>query len=333
MSPDDVNQEGPHRVRRSIAWSVGVGATVLLLAGLVAVLMARASQPIPPPIPSPDLPTPTSQPTRSAPEIMHQVQTLCLSTEHSFTGLETPLSLPVQEGVSAVFSALEVHVLPAGSACDATLTITISGEALSAEYYPTTGGPAQTCYTGVDLQTQLTLVHPLEAPIDLLVRDHRLPKGGTILSCTSAKHAITKSWRTSLFDALVALWGSQEPLMAALSAPDLRMDAIHELEDLEQDQLASLLPSLVLLLDNPDWDLALAATTALAAHGSAARTAVPSLIKQLARLPVEGKTAAILQTQVAAAVYVHPAHALQRITGEDLGLDAEPWQEWWAANQ
>lgn len=105
------------------------------------------------------------------------------------------------------------------------------------------------------------------------------------------------------------------PLQALLGQPDpaLRAAAARALGMLESERA---LPALEARLDDPDPRVVEAAATALGLLGRPA--AIDALLARLGRAPAD-------DLRVADSL----VRALERITGQQLGSEAAPWQAWW----
>jgi len=110
-------------------------------------------------------------------------------------------------------------------------------------------------------------------------------------------------------------------------APRVRLEAIAELGSRRDDAEESV-PVLIALIAEPKTDASVhvAAVSALGSLGPTARAAVPALIDEMSQ--PERKTVEIDGEEYAAATSL----ALEKITGQQFGRDAERWRRWVTEN-
>lgn len=223
-------------------------------------------------------PTPEATPTLSP---VQAVETICLEVQQSYPDIEEEVSEPIAETVRDILAGLGLQVVSEGTPCDATLTFALTGEALSAFYGPV---PPDRCYTGAEVNGQMTLTMPGRAPLTLPISERKRPTQGLITDCPTKVHApFDWVWPRPVLDGLASLWPPPQVFVQALG--------------------------------DEDWDVRRAAALALRDIGPDAKEAVPALIQALGDEGSGGRLPTAL--------------ALEAITGQDFGEDAERWQQWW----
>jgi len=191
--------------------------------------------------------------------------------------------------------------------CDATLTITMTGQPLGAEYIYD-----GFCYRGADISGEMTLSAERHESVTFpLNRTMGPPRTVDAAGCAKepagAPFLSTLSW--PLLDGLNDLWGPLA-LIQALADPAMRNAAHAMLVDIG----AEVVPLLIHALGDENWEIREAAALALWELGPEAEQAIPALIQAVVDGREEASTAVL---------------ALEAITGQDFGFDAEAWQEWW----
>jgi hypothetical protein len=139
------------------------------------------------------------------------VHTLCLQVEQSYPQIEDPtFSQPIEETVQGILIELGLHVVSEGIPCEATLALSLTGEALGA-YYHGVSGP---CYTGAEFNGEVTLTMPGREPLSLPISGMRATSdfitSSYDASCSGEHNAPFESvWPTAVLDGLTYLWGPQ----------------------------------------------------------------------------------------------------------------------------
>jgi len=257
--------------------------------------------------PTPDQPTATPTPFPG-----QGVQTLCLEAEQSYPEIEEEFSLPIAETVQRILVGLGVQVVAEGTACDAALTIGLTGEPLGESYR---NAPRDPCYAGARVNGEMTLALPGRAPLTLAISGKE-PTPLIAYSCpTKTEAPFDEAWASAALDGLANLWPANQVFVQALAAEDedLSVAAAERLGEMGPEE--GVVPALIHALANESWSVRDIAADALGKIGPEAKGAVPALIRALQdESPME-------RWQF--------ADALGAITGQDFGEDAGRWRQWW----
>jgi HEAT repeat protein len=273
------------------------------------------------PIDTAELPTPTSASTNtSKPELplpnleaLEGVTTIQLVVQQSYPQLEEDFSLPIADICQRTLERVGFEVVDeTATQYDATLFVTVTGQALSASYLP--GG---TMYTGAELEGNLSLSVPRAEPYERPLSAQVSPPASVSYSAgakpTEPRQAPfgEVEWQQPFFLALHELWGLQ-PVIRALEDenPQVRMAAASALGEIgpetgvvsaliralgDNDTRAGeraaavlaqisgpiLVPDFIESLRDLDGDVRANAAYALGVIGPEAKEAVPYLIEAL----------------------------------------------------
>ena len=203
---------------------------VLLLVALVVTILALAceegEEEVATTTPSPAAtgtatpdatPSPEATPTHEATPTLsplQNVQTLCLEVQQSYPEIEEEVFKPIAETVRHILAGLGLQVVAEGTACDATLTFAVTGKALGETY---TGAGRPLCYTGAEVNGQMTLTVPGRAPLTLPISERKPPRSGVISVCPDEADAPFDSvWPKAVLDGLASLWPPPQVILQAL---------------------------------------------------------------------------------------------------------------------
>ncbi|MDP2949743.1 MAG: HEAT repeat domain-containing protein [Chloroflexota bacterium] len=291
------------------------------------------------PTPTPDLPTvtPTLSPGQG-------VQTLCLGVQQSYPEIEEEFFLPIAETLQRILVGLGVQVVAEGTPCDATLTIALIGNPLGTAY-----GSRYFCYTGAEVDGQMTLTTPGSAPLTVPIDEREPMMSGVIYSCPSKTEApFHIVWRKAVLDALANLSPPHEVFVQALSDEDywVRFYAARALGEIGPEE--GVVPALIQALGDEERAVRENAAWSLGKIGREAVDAVPALaqalgdehqwvreaaacaLRDIGPEAVEAVPALIQALEDEDLPVGHPAaEALEAITGQDFGEDADRWRQWW----
>ncbi len=165
----------------------------------------RSVMSTPGPTTSPAPPTMEQQPAspqdsgRAGPPI----ETLCLEINQSFPEIAEEFSLPVRDTAEAILTAMGLTVVEVGEGCDATLRLSLTGEALWAQWEST-----PKCYNGAKVTGQAVLTVNGEEPVGRGISGKE-PIPIINYHCTEepADAPWERAWAGALLDGLVAFWG------------------------------------------------------------------------------------------------------------------------------
>jgi hypothetical protein len=325
----------------------------LILVGSPVIILITAP---PPTATSQPTPTPTPFPEKGPPTIRGweegKVESVCLKAELSFPQIIGKIPEPIDETTRKILTRLGLQVVANGSPCEATLTLTLSGEAFKAYYVP--GG---TCYTGGKVDGQIQLTSDGQPPLNFPITANKpVPESIWVDWCQARRQPVDYPfkdlWFEPLTDDLSRIWGPQVlvyvldedvdqhwqtsvsrrlsmigpeneivfALIYALEDEDenLREGAVRQIGEFAP-RAEEAIPFVTMALDDEDWEVRMCAAEALGKFGLKAKDTLPALIQTL-------------NDSDSNVGYV--AHeALKQITGEDFGYDTSAWQRWWEKQQ
>jgi len=182
---------------------------------------------------------------------VQDVQTLCLEVQQSYPQIAEEFSLPIAGAVRDILAGMGLQVVPAGAACDATLTLVLTGTALGEHYTElfTVGPPRDLCYTGAEVSGEMTIMVPGRAPLTLSISQRSPPISGTITWCPYEREAPFGSvWPRAVLDGLTLLWPPRQVFLQAVEAEEwwVRLAAVTALGrmGLEEGVVAALIRAL-----------------------------------------------------------------------------------------
>jgi hypothetical protein len=263
-------------------------ASLILMMGLVVMLGACGPRPAitptptvtPSPVPTPTVtpsPVPTPEPLTVRVVGYEDVRTIQLVVEQSYPEIQGKSAEPIAETCGRILMEAGLQVVDETAVhYDATLTITLTGEALGTNY--TMG---RYCYSGAKVKGQAVLSAPTSEPFEILVSEED-PCPYTISHCPGPLEApFEKVWSRAILNALARLWGPS-PLIIALEDEDwhVREAAAIVLGHIGPEAKEAV-PALIEALQDEEWDVRHAALGALGEIGPEAKEAVPALIKAL----------------------------------------------------
>jgi hypothetical protein len=232
--------------------------------------------------PAPTTP-PASTPSPTPPPVLAPgwedvtVRVLCADVEQSYPQAEGKSPEPILEAVQRMLAGTGLEIVTDDLACDAMLTITLTGVALGEDY---TGG--QYCYSGAQVDGELTLSVADRAPLTLAIGETYSPPD-IVLPCPegAADAPFERAWTTALLQALVQVWGPQVAISALAYEGDeelwMRQGAAGVLGEIGPGAIGAV-PALVQALEDEYSSVGRAAAAALGQMGAGA---VPALTHAL----------------------------------------------------
>lgn len=130
------------------------------------------------------------------------VRTACLDLELSF-GAE--VANAIEKGIRNTLTGFGIETIPPGGSCEATLSVTLTGGALGANY-----GRAGYCYPGVELSGIVTFQGGGRAAVQSAI-DWEIDTPLVIVGCPSARTTLCGSAARQVFNHVVNLWDLSQP--------------------------------------------------------------------------------------------------------------------------
>jgi hypothetical protein len=241
-----------------------------------------------------------------------QIKRLCLEVQQTFPEINTGFSLPVEQALRRVFTRMGMAVVSPTGNCNGTLKVTLQGRALADEYMCFMGLACGHCYTGSDIQGNLSLDFAGKSPYSDSIHASLNPPH-SISECpkTPSGAPYDYSWTRAVLSGLERLWGA--PLLESAIAdkdPEVQKAAI----DLLGSKGTGSVPALISALKSHTTEMRTRAAHALGSLGPQAEAAVPALIDMVGSSDDPTRVAA--------------AKALYSITGKDFGQDQAAWKAW-----
>lgn len=286
-------------------------------------------------------PGPEGVPIQAPPLEGVTVQTFCPEVEQ-YPGEYSRLTL---EANQRIMTALGWQVEDRNRHCDATLNLTLLTESSHLGANP-------------DLRLVNYVQHfemHVEATFTTPERELTLPVAKRFSFKTEGSQDVSATemlWAGVLLDTLTYLWGPQVLVAGAKDENgQVRRAAAEALGDIGSEAVDAV-PVLIQILEDEEWSVRKAAITALGNIGPEAAEAVPALVQELrdesdacdVAIMALGKIGPGATEAVPALIQIledghgrlHGRHeitaeALEGITGEDFGQDADRWQQWWDA--
>lgn len=314
--------------------------------------------------------TPTLLPVSARGWESATLSSVCLEIQQTFTNVQGDFSVPIEITASRLLKRMGIQPMSPGEACDATLTINITARArqgnydnsgkcyssssitsqaiLTAQGYPTLEAEAFSENAGIPVFLEHCAKEPAGAPfyetfsralMDSLLKIWGKPallagladqdvevRIGAVQAVTSpearAAGLETSDMVSLLIPAIENDYQATDCLDPGASGP-YAITALRALADEEKD----LLPTVVPVMEEALLPISCKTYPALDAlhnFGPAAIETVPTLI-QLLRSYLRPNIDENYARSVSA--------ALVEITGEDFGIDADAWQQWWDSQE
>jgi hypothetical protein len=297
-------------------------------------------------------PTPTALPLQASGLESITVRTLCLEVDQSFPEITDPelveIAPKISETTQRVLAGLGMEVVEDN--CDATLAITMTGEAIGASYQN-----IGFCYEGADVQGEIRLSIINHAPLSMPISGSFEPRS-IIREDFCAKEPFLAPfslvWPAALLEGLAQFWGldvlasamwdeewdvgqaaiqlmgkfgsAEETAFALIQILEsdkssfVRSDAARALGQIGRE-VEEVIPALLRALEDEEEFVREAAARALGDIGPTAIDAVPALIQTMRKPDYF--------------VRKNCAEALKAITGQDFGEDTKAWERWWEEQQ
>jgi hypothetical protein len=131
------------------------------------------------------------------------IETLCLEIGQSFPQIDGEFSLPVRDTAEVILAEMGLTVVEVGEGCDATLRLSLTGEARWVKWKNT-----QKCYNGAEVTGRAVLTVNGEEPVARSISGKE-PIPFMNYSCTRAPADAPweRAWAGALLDGLTAFWG------------------------------------------------------------------------------------------------------------------------------
>jgi hypothetical protein len=190
-------------------------------------------------IPTPK-PTPTHTPT---PSPAQAVQVICLNVNQ-----DLPLE-PISRSISRILTGLDLQVVEVETACDATLNLDLTIQALGAFYAHEGSSGSSYCYTGSEIHGQMTLITPGDELWELPIAVYRKPASGRIFTCPKSDEVnFNAIWPEPVLAGLALLWGPQVYVQAlnVFRIEEVYTTAAELLEEIGTEKVQGATPALLL---------------------------------------------------------------------------------------
>jgi hypothetical protein len=237
--------------------------------------------------------TPASIPTPT-PLSVESIETLCLEVQQSYPEIDDEFSLPIGETAQGILTRMGVRVATEGTRCEASLTIDLTGTPLDRDYRTgfESSSPIVYCYSGARVQGEMVLAVSGAESLTQPFRTTKLPPFSLKTTCHRKRSQAPFGgvWSQAVLKGLAEWWGQQVYVEALVDEPAI---------------------------------VRISGADALGAMGPDGVEAVPALIHAL------GEGADDLPENSRHRVRLAARNALRAITGEEFGMDAAAWQEWW----
>jgi hypothetical protein len=261
---------------------------------------------------TPPGPTPTPFPLQISGQQGITLHTLCVIVEQVYPEIDDKSPEPIAEDVGGLLAMLGVQSVDEGEACEATLSISLTGKADKALFSP---GP-EWCYNGAKMDGQLVLISPGHDPVPVALHGE-CPIPNVINRCIEYPEnaPFSAAWLEALLHGLARLWGTQV-FINGLTYEDAGIQEFAAEALIEIGPEEGVIPALIEVLGHERSDSRRQARRVLEQFGL---EAVPALIEALQEDDEN--------------VRENAGQALERITDEDFGQDASAWQQWWLNQQ
>lgn len=273
------------------------------------------------------------------------IDTVCLNIEMARSETEGHW-IYNDDDIERILGRLDINFVQEGEDCDATLTLDGKGIPIGDNYKSENSSSTTYCYTGGSVNGKVTFRVPGQDPLVYSIKGSQ-PKQDSISSCYKTAPFYEIIYKPML-QAFIHLWGPQFAIRNLVDEKSYITDfLVDELENMG----AEAAPALVDCLSYDNAGLAGTCARTLGKMG-AEPGVVPELIKKLESGDLQTRAMAVYALQnigpeaidsVSALIllldddrisdydYVineDAALALYLITGEQLGVDKEAWQEW-----
>jgi hypothetical protein len=271
--------------------------------------------------PVPSVTRPTPMPLLVEDTDLPVVHTLCLEIDIDYPQLTEPPSLAIEDTAIILLETSGMRVLDAGEDCEATLSLSLTGQAESDRYTSSQWTGTRECWTGVSLVGEASLATETETLTTFPVTAIKEPAAATMTCHTIEEAPWYFAWPRAMLETLYMLWGP-DILLPVISVTDSTIRTSDEtwLIEAATELLAQAEPTeqivqaLILLLESDQFLDRMHAAEALGAIG-AEPGVIPALIEALDD-SMQSVRDRVLQ-------------ALISVTGQNFGMDAAQWQAWW----
>jgi hypothetical protein len=209
------------------------------------------------------------------------VHTLCLEVKQSYPEIEGKRPEPIDEAAQRILSRLGLQVVAGEVPCEATLTFTLTSQALAADYVApgASTNPIHRCYTGAEVTGEVTLTVTGQASLTVPV-DGSYPTSGATSQCPEqpADAPFERAWSDALVDGLAQLWGIEVLVQALGDGKWLLREAAAQVLGHMASEAVEAVPALIEALGDGEGAVRMAAAEALEKIGS---DSVPALIQAL----------------------------------------------------
>jgi len=194
------------------------------------------------------MPLPTPNPVQVPGLEGVAVRAICLEVDQFYPGIEGKTPEPIAESVEAILAQMGVRVVSTGQACDATLTLDLTLEALGDTY----SGDLR-CYNGSSVRGEMVFSVPGQPSLTVPVSGERpAPKAILKGDCRSPLTTeFNRSWVKAILDAMAELWGPVvfPSAIAGLESGYVRKTAVAVVEEMGPQAMEAV-PALIDILED-----------------------------------------------------------------------------------
>jgi hypothetical protein len=280
-------------------------------------------------------PTPTIVPVQDPAWSGAEVADICLDVSFSCPKAANPFNLPIGETVGELLEGMGLKVTTASGACDATLAISLVGEAYERSYTDNQNEKVS-CYSGASVEGTFSLSSDQYPTLERTIKSSYSPQFSFFCPHEPGSGA---SWREAWLPPVVGsffdLWGSSAAGVALMMDDNLVQEqAAAWLAKQEPEDMLGALPALISALETSAGETRGQVAVTIGKIGPPAKEAFPVLLDIFAKALEMDESSPV---SINMSVYGYDVRdAMKRISGvtrANVPEDAQFWQLWWDAQQ
>jgi hypothetical protein len=297
------------------------------------------STPPPPTSTTEPSPTPTATPTvvplQDPAWTGANVADICLDVSFSCPQVDPPFSLPIEPIIGELLEGMGLKVTTAGGVCDATLTITLAGDAYTRSYTDSQNEKVS-CYTGASVEGTISLSSDSYPTIEQAVSNSYSPQFTTFCPDEPSSGASWRdAWMPAVAGSIFELWGSSAAGSGLMMDNNLMQEqAAAWLAKQEPEDMLGALPALISALETSAGEARAQVAGTIAKIGPPAKDAFPTLLEILEHAMELDKESPVSVNMSIYGYAVETAIAsIAGITRANAPDDVRFWQLWWEAQE